>query len=98
MFYYNKIMYIIYRRGNLSLSSSFSDLVGSPIEITVDNVISIEDLRSQMVSCFSCGVTWTDDHVSLDCRECGGYSLERPCPLCDGECGVVWKRDFTMVI
>lgn len=50
-----------------------------------------------MVSCFSCGVTWTDDHVSLDCGECGGYSLERPCPLCDGKCGVQWKRDFTMV-
>jgi len=83
-------------RGNLSLSSSLSDLVGSPIEITMDNVISIEELRAQMVSCFSCGVTWTDDHVSLDCKECGGYSLERPCPLCDGKCGVIWKRDFTM--
>lgn len=64
----------------------------------MDNVISIEELRAQMVSCFSCGVTWTDDHVSLDCKECGGYSLERPCPLCDGKCGVIWKRDFTMVI
>lgn len=90
------VLYIC-RRGNLSLSSSLSDLVGSPIEITMDNVISIEELRAQMVSCFSCGVTWTDDHVSLDCKECGGYSLERPCPLCDGKCGVTWKRDFTMV-
>lgn len=90
-------MYIIFRRSNLSLSSSLSDLVGSPIEITMDNVISIEELRAQMVSCFTCGVTWTDDHVSLDCGECGGYSLERPCPLCDGKCGALWKRDFTMV-
>jgi hypothetical protein len=44
-----------------------------------------------------CGVSWHEDHVSLDCRECGGYSLERPCPLCDGRCNSVWKRDLTMV-
>lgn len=44
-----------------------------------------------------CGVSWHEDHVSLDCRECGGYSLERPCPLCDGRCSNVWKRDLTMV-
>ncbi|XP_037052250.1 protein pinocchio isoform X1 [Bradysia coprophila] len=79
-----------------SMSSSLSDLVGSPLEISVDNVITIEDLRAQMGSCFTCGVSWTDDHVSLDCSECGGYSSERPCPLCDGNCGMVWKRDFNM--
>lgn len=82
-------------RSSLSVSSSLSDLVGSPFEHT-DNVLTIEDLRSQMGSCFTCGVSWTEEHVSLDCSECGGYSLERPCPLCDGKCGVVWKRDFTM--
>lgn len=59
--------------------------------------MTIEDLRVQMGSCFTCGVSWTDDHVSLDCSECGGYSLERPCPLCEGSCGTTWKRDFTMV-
>jgi len=83
-------------RNSLSMSSSLSDLVGSPIEISADNVITIEDLRAQMGSCFTCGVSWTDDHVSLDCSECGGYSCERPCPLCDGNCGMVWKRDFSM--
>lgn len=79
------------------MSSSLSDLVGSPLEISVDNVLTIEELRQHMGSCFTCGVSWTDDHVSLDCSECGGYSVERPCPLCDGQCGVQWKRDFTMV-
>lgn len=81
---------------SLSVSSSLSDLVGSPFEISMDNVLTIEELRAQMGSCFSCGVSWTADHVSLDCSECGGYSVERPCPLCDGKCGVQWKRDFTM--
>ncbi|XP_053960294.1 protein pinocchio isoform X1 [Anastrepha ludens] len=83
-------------RSSISMSSSLSDLVGSPLEISVDNVLTIEELRQQMGSCFTCGVSWTDDHVSLDCSECGGYSLERPCPLCDGQCDVQWKRDFTM--
>ncbi|XP_017061068.1 protein pinocchio isoform X2 [Drosophila ficusphila] len=81
---------------NLGLSASLPDLVGSPLEINMDNVLTIEELRQQMGSCFTCGVSWTDDHVSLDCSECGGYSLERPCPLCDGQCGVQWKRDFAM--
>lgn len=63
----------------------------------MDNVLTIEELRQHLGSCFTCGVSWTDDHVSLDCSECGGYSLERPCPLCDGQCGVQWKRDFAMV-
>lgn len=78
------------------MSSSLSDLVGSPLEISVD-VLTIEELRQHMGSCMTCGVSWTDDHVSLDCSECGGYSIERPCPLCDGKCGVQWKRDFKMV-
>lgn len=79
------------------MSSSLSDLVGSPLEITVKNCLSIEEAELSLGSCFSCGVSWLDDHVSLDCSECGGYSRERPCPLCDGNCGVIWKRDFTMV-
>ncbi|XP_013107650.1 protein pinocchio isoform X2 [Stomoxys calcitrans] len=83
-------------RSSISMSSSLSDLVGSPLEISMDNVLTIEELRQHMGSCFTCGVSWTDDHVSLDCSECGGYSVERPCPLCDGLCGVQWKRDFTM--
>lgn len=46
---------------------------------------------------FSCGVNWEQDHVSLDCLECGGYSLERPCPICIGHCRNVWKRDLEKV-
>ncbi|XP_067007280.1 protein pinocchio [Anabrus simplex] len=63
---------------------------------TSDAVLSIEELRMQLNSCFTCGVSWHEDHVSLDCQECGGYSLERPCPLCDGQCSATWKRDLTM--
>lgn len=46
---------------------------------------------------YSCGVNWEQHHVSLDCLECGGYSLERPCPICAGHCHNVWKRDLEEV-
>ncbi|KAK3876320.1 hypothetical protein Pcinc_018886 [Petrolisthes cinctipes] len=59
-------------------------------------MMTLEDLRSQYNSCYTCGVSWSDNHVSLDCRECGGYSLERPCPLCDGKCRNSWRRDVSM--
>ncbi|XP_043523143.1 protein pinocchio isoform X1 [Frieseomelitta varia] len=61
-----------------------------------DTILTIEELRAQLNSCFTCGVSWSEEHVSLDCSECGGYSLQRPCPLCDGRCRASWKRDLTM--
>lgn len=57
--------------------------------------IAIDDMKSHS-SCSTCGVSWNEDHVSLDCFECGGYSMERPCPICDGQCKEVWRRDITM--
>ncbi|XP_043275815.1 protein pinocchio isoform X2 [Venturia canescens] len=61
-----------------------------------DTILTIEELRAQLNSCFTCGVSWSEEHVSLDCRECGDYPLKRPCPLCEGRCHKVWKRDLTM--
>uniref|UniRef100_A0A182IX33 Protein pinocchio n=1 Tax=Anopheles atroparvus TaxID=41427 RepID=A0A182IX33_ANOAO len=90
-------------RTSLSMSSSLSDLVGGSPSLGAvfdfhysDAVLTIEELREQLGSCYTCGVSWTEDQVSLDCTECGGYSLERPCLLCEGICGQLWKRDFTM--
>uniref|UniRef100_A0A1B6CDG4 Protein pinocchio n=2 Tax=Clastoptera arizonana TaxID=38151 RepID=A0A1B6CDG4_9HEMI len=76
--------------------SSLDDIHGSYYSTTSEAVLSIEELRLQLNSCFTCGVSWIEDHVSLDCSECGGYSLERPCPMCDGKCSSTWKRDLTM--
>ncbi|XP_053980079.1 protein pinocchio [Hylaeus volcanicus] len=79
-----------------SLCGSFDDgLQGSHPQYQ-DTILTIEELRAQLNSCFTCGVSWSEEHVSLDCSECGGYSLQRPCPLCDGRCHTVWKRDLTM--
>lgn len=61
-----------------------------------DAVLTIEELRDQLNCCFTCGVSWAASHVSLDCSECGGYPMERPCPKCDGACGAIWKRDLSM--
>lgn len=76
--------------------SSLDDIHGSFYSTASEAVLSIEELRLQLNSCFTCGVSWIEDHVSLDCSECGGYSLERPCPVCDGQCSSIWKRDLTM--
>lgn len=46
---------------------------------------------------FSCGVSWQQDHVSLDCRECGGYAMARPCPDCNGTCQSEWRRNLAAV-
>lgn len=82
-----------------TLSHSLDDISGWPQMQTGggnDHVLTIEELRLQLSSCFTCGVSWVEHHVSLDCSECGGYALERPCPRCDGHCGATWKRDLTM--
>lgn len=62
-----------------------------------ETVLTIEELRDQLNCCFTCGVSWADSHVSLDCSECGGYAMNRPCPKCEGACGAIWKRDLSMV-
>lgn len=78
----------------ISRSDSFETLQGSHPQYQ-DTVVTIEELRAQLNSCFTCGVSWIAEHVSLDCSECGGYSLQRPCPVCDGRCHVTWKRNLT---
>lgn len=56
--------------------------------------LTIEELRSERNSCWLCGCNWQQDHVSLDCPECDGYALSRPCPQCEGECKQVWRREI----
>lgn len=60
----------------------------------MQHYLTIEELRLARNSCWLCGCNWQQDHVSLDCPECGGYALSRPCPNCDGKCQQVWKRNI----
>ncbi|XP_070505540.1 protein pinocchio [Chironomus tepperi] len=81
---------------SVSVSSSLSDMASSSYDLSSDT-LNLEDLKAQLgQSCLSCGVCWTDDHFSFDCAECGGYAITKPCPKCDGSCGNVWTRDFSM--
>uniref|UniRef100_T1L640 Uncharacterized protein n=1 Tax=Tetranychus urticae TaxID=32264 RepID=T1L640_TETUR len=57
------------------------------------DIPTIEGLRLSYESCFTCGVSWYDHHISLDCAECGGYALQRPCPECGGKCSSYWTRN-----
>ncbi|XP_008179524.1 protein pinocchio [Acyrthosiphon pisum] len=60
----------------------------------LEQAVTLEELKEVFKYCFRCGVNWEQRHVSLDCLECGGYSLERPCPICAGHCRNIWKRDL----
>lgn len=64
-----------------------------PLQAAAD-VVTLEGLKSHYNSCFTCGVSWYEDHASLDCAECGGYALNRPCLHCNGSCDEVWSRDL----
>ncbi|XP_034934346.1 uncharacterized protein Pino isoform X2 [Chelonus insularis] len=86
---------------NVSLSSNtlckgvYDNFRGSH-PLYEDTVLTIEGLHLYLNSCFTCGVYWKADHVTIGCNECGGYGLKRPCPECDGQCQVMWKRNLTM--
>ncbi|XP_076059936.1 protein pinocchio isoform X2 [Oratosquilla oratoria] len=75
------------------LDAAMGRLDAAPLS---DSIMTLEDLRSEMNSCHTCGVSWNESQVSLDCRECGGYTLSRPCPMCDGKCSTMWRRDISM--
>lgn len=64
------------------------------VEDDVSIAPTIEQIKDDYNSCFSCGVSWSDNHVSLDCKECGGYALTRPCLSCDGQCPSLWTRNL----
>lgn len=89
---------VIYHEDELSTSSA-PDSISSerPSGAQADqsqHYLTIEELRSALNSCWLCGCNWSVDHLSLDCPECGGYSMTRPCLKCDGKCPQLWKRNI----
>lgn len=42
--------------------------------------------------CSHCRANWTMGDADPDCPVCDGFALTRPCPLCAGTCGAVWRR------
>lgn len=81
-----------------SVSSSLSDMAASSLDFSSSDTLNLEDIKIQLSQCcLTCGVCWKDEHFSFDCSECGGYSMNRPCMNCGGNCGALWTRDFAMV-
>jgi len=75
----------------LSISSVDDEIITQ--DVITHDTLTLEGLRTLYNSCLSCGVSWHEDHVSLDCAECGGYAMSRPCPQCDGKCQSLWRRN-----
>jgi len=44
------------------------------------------------MSCTTCGAEWGEGAFTLECDECGGGALVRPCVVCGGRCGAWWRR------
>jgi hypothetical protein len=45
-------------------------------------------------SCSNCGSNWSEGRSGLGCQTCGGFGLQRPCPICGGICGAMWNRSI----
>ncbi|XP_054723689.1 uncharacterized protein LOC129233727 isoform X2 [Uloborus diversus] len=78
---------------DLSSENENSRLLNENILHDTSDMLTLEGLRRHYNSCSNCGVSWYDDHISLDCSECGGYAMCRPCVQCNGQCGSMWRRD-----
>ncbi|KAK3087309.1 hypothetical protein FSP39_004510 [Pinctada imbricata] len=59
----------------------------------VEEMMKSDAYQRKIDTCHLCGQCWYDGKYTPDCRECGGYSLTRPCPVCNGQCKTVWSRD-----
>ena len=71
----------------LSPATSHESIVSS------EGILTIEELKIFLSSCLACGVNWCKNEFTMDCHECGGYAMTRPCPHCNGKCESQWKRD-----
>ncbi|XP_050039347.1 protein pinocchio-like [Dermacentor andersoni] len=73
---------------------SIEDRAQQQLQSDGSGAITLEGLKSDYNCCFTCGVSWSEDQACLDCSECGGYALQRPCPHCNGSCNGMWSRDL----
>jgi len=77
------------------ISTPPSHLLSSTPPSQQHQYLTLEELKLAQNSCWLCGCNWQQDHVSLDCPECDGYALTRPCPSCDGKCKQIWRRNIS---
>ncbi|EGD75816.1 hypothetical protein PTSG_12656 [Salpingoeca rosetta] len=62
----------------------------------VSQLLSSSEYKAWHQTCTTCGACWFQQHWSPGCEECGGFAMLRPCPICEGRCGAIWKRSVAM--
>ncbi|XP_074656797.1 uncharacterized protein LOC141910007 [Tubulanus polymorphus] len=62
----------------------------------VAELMQTEQYQKMVNTCSSCHACWLYQQITADCRECGGFAIQRPCPVCDGRCMQTWTRDPKM--
>ncbi|KAI0224784.1 hypothetical protein LSAT2_024213 [Lamellibrachia satsuma] len=64
--------------------------------LAVDALTHSAEYQRKFTMCQLCWCSWSLGEASQDCLECGGNTLTRPCPVCDGRCNSTWHRDVEM--
>jgi hypothetical protein len=70
------------------------------IEILTLTLIEILTLTLIEIFCdlyYRCGECWYDTKSTPGCRECEGFPMTRPCPICNGQCNEIWSRNVKLV-
>ncbi|XP_029635495.1 protein pinocchio-like [Octopus sinensis] len=60
----------------------------------VEEMMKSDDYQRKIATCHLCRECWFNNSYSDNCCECGGYSLSRPCPICQGQCSQIWTRNI----
>ncbi|KAK3589210.1 hypothetical protein CHS0354_020069 [Potamilus streckersoni] len=60
----------------------------------VDGLLKSQPYQRKISTCHLCNQCWYDGKFDADCPECGGFALQRPCPICNGQCSNIWCRDI----
>ncbi|PVD32222.1 hypothetical protein C0Q70_07654 [Pomacea canaliculata] len=62
----------------------------------VEQIMQSEAYQRRIATCHLCGQCWYDNKFRVGCHECGGFPLQRACPVCDGQCGSQWTRNIKL--
>ncbi|XP_041360514.1 uncharacterized protein LOC121376806 [Gigantopelta aegis] len=62
----------------------------------VEDMMRSEAYQRKISTCHLCHKSWYDGQRTEDCKECGGFTLTRSCPICLGKCETVWNRNVKM--
>jgi len=59
----------------------------------LSELLASPEYQGRLHTCGTCWSPWLEAVSRADCMECGGFPLQRPCPVCKGKCGKIWQRD-----